>query len=375
MNRTSFKNFALTLLASSALAACASNPPMTAKPMTQSGNLEKVASFGHQVTGVTVASDGRTFVNFPRWTEDAPVSVAELNKDGSTTPYPNAEWNAWRNTNKNDVTPSDHFVCVQAVVADTHGNLWVVDAGAPANDRIIPGAPKLVKINLATNSVSKIIPLDEKAAPQGSYLNDIRISPDGRTGYLTDSGKGAIIIVNLETGKARRLLENTQSVKLEKNVTVHADGAELRRPDGRQPEFNADGLALSADGKNLYWQALTGHTLYRVPTDALRDEKLPANLLAQQVEAVGDNGVADGLLMDKQDMLYVTSPEDNSVKIRDGVAQPQIWVQDAALRWPDTLSQGPDGAIYVTTSHIQDSAWFKLGADKAVKTELWKITK
>jgi hypothetical protein len=31
---------------------------------------------------------------------------------------------------------------------------------------------------------------------------------------------------------------------------------------------------------------------------------------------------------------------------------------DSRLRWPDTLSQGPDGAIYVTASHIQDSPWF-----------------
>ena len=39
--------------------------------------LEQVAAFEHQVTGVTVSEDGRIFVNFPRWTEDSPVSVAE----------------------------------------------------------------------------------------------------------------------------------------------------------------------------------------------------------------------------------------------------------------------------------------------------------
>jgi hypothetical protein len=29
--------------------------------------------------------------------------------------------------------------------------------------------------------------------------------------------------------------------------------------------------------------------------------------------------------------------------------------------WPDTFSQGPDGTLYVTASHIQDSPWFHLG--------------
>jgi hypothetical protein len=49
---------------------------------TRDSRLQPVATFDHQVTGVTVAPDGRIFVNFPRWTEDAPVSVAELMPDG-----------------------------------------------------------------------------------------------------------------------------------------------------------------------------------------------------------------------------------------------------------------------------------------------------
>src|SRR4051794_41966107 len=48
------------------------------------------------------------------------------------------------------------------------------------------------------------------------------------------------------------------------------DGQPLRRPDGRQPLFNADSLALSKDGSTLYWQALTGKTLYRIATSAIQ---------------------------------------------------------------------------------------------------------
>ena len=54
--------------------------------------LAKVAEFDHQVTGVTVSRDGRIFVNFPRWTEDSPVSVAEL-KDGKPLAFPDESWN------------------------------------------------------------------------------------------------------------------------------------------------------------------------------------------------------------------------------------------------------------------------------------------
>ena len=46
---------------------------------------------------------------------------------------------------------------------------------------------------------------------------------------------------------------------------------------------------------------------------------------------------------------------------------------DARLRWPDTFSEGPDGTIYITASHIQDSPWFKPQAPVAVKTELFSF--
>ena len=47
---------------------------------------------------------------------------------------------------------------------------------------------------------------------------------------------------------------------------------------------------------------------------------------------------------------------------------------DRRLRWPDTFSEGPDGSIYVTASHIQDTMWFKPGAPPSIKTELFVFT-
>jgi hypothetical protein len=48
-------------------------------------------------------------------------------------------------------------------------------------------------------------------------------------------------------------------------------------------------------------------------------------------------------------------------------------VQDPRLRWPDTLSEGPNGTICVTASHIQDSVWFKPNAPAALTTELFRF--
>ena len=359
---------AMALLADGSVA-----QPQAASSASGAARLQLVAEFDHQVTGVTVAPDGRIFVNFPRWTEDAPVSVAEVTRDGGIRPYPDADWNAWRNVNKDQLPAGDHFVCVQSVVADGRGNLWVVDPAAPGQGYVVPGGAKLVRIDLATNRVVQVIRFDETVAPLSSYINDVRFSPDGRHAYLTDAGaKGALIVVDLPSGRARRVLDGHPSTQPEKGVVVKTDGRELRRPDGRKAEFAADSIALSPDGRHLYWKALTGRTLYRISTDALDDPRLSARQLEARVERVGESEPTDGLWFDRRGRLYLSAIEGDAVKVRDGGRDTTL-VRDARLRWPDTFSEGPDGAVYVTSSRIQDMSWFKPENGPRLTTQLWRI--
>jgi sugar lactone lactonase YvrE len=333
--------------------------------------LEQVADFDHQVTGVTVSMDGRIFVNFPRWTDDAPISVAELQEDGSLRPYPDEKWNSWRNAKAMEMDVGEHFVCVQSVVTDQQGALWVLDPAAPGNEKILEGGPKLVRIDLATNQVTKVISFPGNVALQGTYLNDVRFSPDGRFGYITDSGtRGAIIVVDLESGTSFRVLDGHPSTQVEKDVVVEVDGVPLRRPDGRQPVFSADGIAISNDGATLYWQALTGRTLCSIDTAKLRSGS--ASDIEAAVTKVGATHVADGMWMSRDGSLYITSPSDNSVKRWTGSTS-VIVVQDDRLRWPDTLSEAPGGSIYVTASHIQDTYWFKPAAPASLPTALFRF--
>jgi sugar lactone lactonase YvrE len=326
---------------------------------TQDNRLQSVATFEHQVTGVTVAPDGRIFVNFPRWNEDTPISVAELMPDGSTRPYPDEEWNTWRNARMSEVSSSDHFVCVQSVVADQRGSLWVVDPAAPNAEKTIKGGPKVVEIDLKSNTVKRIFPMGADVAGPASYLNDIRIAPDGRFAYLTDSGSpGGLVVLNTQSGQAWRVLSDDPSTQFDPTVTVITDGQPLRRPDGRQPLFNADSLALSKDGNTLYWQALTGKTLYRLATSSVQNAGAAAQA---RPEKVATTEPVDGLWMGDNGEIYLSSIADNAVKaVNPADGSIRQLLADSRLRWPDTFSQGPDGAIYVTASHIQDSPWFHM---------------
>ena len=370
MIRSTLRTFALVGLAAGGLPAAALAQP----------KLTEVARFGHQLTGVNVSRDGRIFLNFPRWTEDNAISVAEL-KNGKAVAYPDEAWNSWRNAKKDKISVADHFVCVQSIVLDNGGNLWVLDAGAPALSFRIPSAPKMVKINTSTNKVERTIPFGDDLAPQGSYLNDVRFSPDDKWAYLTDSGAvGSLIVIDLASGKGKRVLAGDPSTQADKSVEVTYDGKVLRKPDGEGVAFTADGLALSPDGKTVYWQAIKGKTLYSLPaadlqkavTDPSSDKDLPG-----KITIVGENGPADGLLISHHDgKMYVTGPETDSVRVRDLAkpgSKPTNVVQDKRLVWPDTFAEGPDGTIYVSTSHIPDSAMFKPGAPAALPTELWSF--
>ncbi|MGI4843335.1 MAG: L-dopachrome tautomerase-related protein [Janthinobacterium lividum] len=346
----------------------------------QSGwTIEQVAAFEHQVTGVSVSEDDRIFVNFPRWTEDSAVSVAEVGRDGALRPYPDEQWNAWRNARKDELPPEQHWVCVQSIVADGRGSLWVLDPAAPAQAHLVAGGAKLVQIDLAGDRVTRSIAFDEEAAPQGSYLNDVRFSNDGKYAFITDSGVvGAILVVDIERGTTARLLDGHPSTQMKKGLNVKSDGRELRRPDGRGVEFSADGIAISSDGKWLYWQAIKGDTLYRIATAILTGAGLQGQDVGDQVEEFGKNGVSDGLLIPRgTNRMLLSAVEDDAVKVRDldagPAGQPDILVRDKRLRWPDTFTQGPDGTVYVTTSHIQDSAFFKPDAPPALPTQLWKL--
>src|SRR5262249_7001952 len=57
--------------------------------------LLQIAAFpDQQVTGISVAPDGRIFVNFPYWSDQHSVSVAQLGKKSALTPYPDSSWNS-----------------------------------------------------------------------------------------------------------------------------------------------------------------------------------------------------------------------------------------------------------------------------------------
>ena len=309
--------------------------------------LEIVAESDRQWTGVAVTPGGRVFVNFPRWSPDVPVSVAEVLSDGSLQPFPDEAWNSWTP----DADPSNTFVCVQSVVADGQGSLWVLDPANVGFQGVVPGGAKLVEIDLATGGVVQVIGFDGTIAPPHSYLNDLRIDLENRAVYINDSGDGALVVVDLSRGVSRRVLDDHPSTSAE-DIVLSFAGEQWLLPDGSAPQVHADGIAYDPKKDLVYYQALTGKTLYRISGAALREPWLEDGSLSQMVETVTASGPSDGLLWDGIDGIFISAIEDDAIRHWSPAGGVAYVFGDPLTAWPDSFARGPDGALFVTTSQI-----------------------
>ncbi|MBD0325955.1 MAG: DUF4904 domain-containing protein [Pyrinomonadaceae bacterium] len=321
-----------------------------------------------QVAGVTISKIGRIFVNFPRWVDEPTPSVAEVATDGSLVPYPNEAINAW------DKTPGesarDHFVCVQSVVVDAEDNLWILDPASPMFEAVVPGGAKLLKVNLTTNEVERVYHFDDESAPVKSYLNDVRLAHG--SAFISDSGLGAIVALNLETGKARRLLENHASTKAEPDVEPVIGGRPWKfSADNTTPQVHSDGIAIDPKLEYVYYKALVGRTLYRVPISALLDESLSPEALGDRVERVAVTEPTDGLEFDAQGNLYLTSLEWNAIKVLRPDGRIEVFARATDFLWPDTITMSSDGDLLFTAAQFHLMPAFNENVDK--RTPPYKV--
>ena len=371
-----------------------------AKGMRADG-LEVVAAFDKAMpTCFTFSQDGgRLFVAFPRWRDPVNYTVAEV-VGGDLKPFPDAETNAYYPDQPQKNDPKTHLVNVQSILVDAKNRLWIVDTGNINLGTVTPGGPKMWAYDLATGERVKDFPLGGDAIKEKTYLNDVRFDltkGDEGYAYLTDSGVGAIVVVDLATGEAWRKLDGTLSTQADESITLGSEGEPLliRPPDSdetKQPAFKADGLALGPDGSTLYYTPLTSRSMYAVDTADLRDRDADAT---KSVRRIADMASAnDGIVADAQGRIYTTDFEDNAIRRytppaavnaepaaqvagsgldqtssgipdQSGETTEELLVQDERLLWPDCVIVR-DGTVYFTSNQLARQPQFHRGTDERV---------
>lgn len=332
------------------------------------GELEQVHAFYDEMpTGVSMTETGRIFINFPEWGDGVKATVTEV-VDGELVAYPSQELNTFDPKN-----PEKNFLSVQSIVADGEGTLWVLDTAAPNFDVPVKGGAKLVAIDLESNTIRKIYTFANDVVLNSTYLNDVRI--DLRRGsegvaYITDSsitGPGALIVVDLGTGDSFRILDGARSTAVDSDFVPKVEGKILmnREADGSTSPWQvaADGIAISPDGKTLYFSPLSSRHLYSINTDLIFDKDIEDEELEKHVKDWGEKGASDGMITAADGTIFAGDFENNSIRIINTDGSFETLAHDPRILWPDTLSIGPDEYLYFNTNQLQRQPSFHKGKD------------
>ncbi len=321
----------------------------------KAAELETVAqSSQYAMNGVAVTQQGRVFVSMPQWTSEYSPSVAEITNDGKILPYPGDSWNDF------DLDyPKERFVNVNSVHADNAGSLWIVDYAAPRFGPTIRGAQKIVRIDLSTNQVSRVYRFDETLLPDHAKLNDIRVDAQRGVAYISEFGVGAIIVLDIETGVAFRVLDQHYSTRAHPDVITTFLGKPFRTDF-----LQVNDIELSPDGETLYFQPTGGPIMWEIPTDTL---VVPASNaeLEPNIEIAGKSMTLGGMTRDANGLLYLGSVQDNAVWTLDPAnSEKQMILRDERLLWPDAMSISVDGYLYIPAPQLRLLPKFNDGVDR-----------
>lgn len=299
--------------------------------------LTVVAKSSHQWTGVAVSPSGRIFVCFPTWGNHPDYHVGEI-LNGEVYPYRELEERV-------------RFVCVQSVFADaTNNTLWVLDAGKRSKQDAASSDPTLLMVDLSHNEILRSYNLTPDVVLPDSMMADMRVDAARGAAYITDSGHGGIIVLDLNTGNAWRALTDIPEVRSRLQAIYFPTGLFSGLAD-------CNGLELSEDKKLLYFSSLGGDVLYSVPTAVLLNEMLSVAQREKEVKAINVQNVPTDGMVFRDDALYMGALSSEGIW-EFFLDEPNVSEAGAILnlgvdiRWADSFARAADNSIYFTTSAL-----------------------
>ena len=326
--------------------------PSWAQPGPKTGPvLEVVKAFDDfRTLGLAVTRQGRIFASAP--SASTGVSVVEVNpRSGAVTPYPDAAWNDAKSS-------GPHWRSAQAMTVDTADRLWLLDNARP-HAGLPPMLQKLVRVDLATNRAMRIYSLADMMGPNDT-ANDVVIDVARNHAVITNqSGKGSLIVLNLDSGRGRHVLVGDPSVVADPSRHLLLNGKPALRTDGTYYSSHANGIALSPSGLWVYFRPINGLRYSRIRSADLADASLSQAALSKRVEYLGDGVIGGGLAVDAKGRLFAGDLEHASIMMMPpgpgGKWRSVLFAnQPDRLAWADgfAISQG---WLYISNSRLNES--------------------
>lgn len=311
--------------------------------LTINEEVEEVLQFSIAPSAMTSASSNEWIVGLDQLEKPA-LRSAKLLKSGEVVPFPTSEMS------HADPTASLMLDAVEAVKIATDGIVWLLD-----NGRRSESLPKLVGWDTAKDALHRVIHLPPPAVLPGSFCAGLALDPTAPLAYVADPANGkdaAIIIVHLQTGLCRRVMQGTPCVRPEPSVPLSdaiTSGRGTRLIDGTPALLHCGVNALAMDRKGdwLYYTGLQSASVHRLPGRLLRKANVSSDELLEASELYAAKPPSLGLAIDSKNNLYLGDLGSRAIGLIDGKDRSyRPLVADVRLVWPDGLTFGQDGKLY-----------------------------
>lgn len=318
-----------------------------------------VARLNQAPGNVTVTASGRIIMSqHPFFAPE--YSVVEYRSNGNLVPFPNRAMND--RSGQSGLTLDS----VLGIRTDSDNVVWMLDNGIRSGV-----TPKLVAWDSDAERLHRVIYLPPPIAPLDSFVNDFCVDESRNRIYISDPAGGAdaaIIVVDLETGAARRVLQGHPSVVPE-NVDLLIDARPIQIKDAAgilsRPHIGVNPITEDLDNEWVYFGPMHGLSLYRVRSADLTDESLNEQTLGQRLERYSAKPISDGISIDRDNNIYLGELAENAI----GVIKPDRSYQRLArspdLSWVDSFSFGPEGMLYAVVNRLHLSAQLNGGESLA----------
>lgn len=331
-----------------ALVACGGGSTTTKpvdKPAVPTTTVETFAELPTGPGNIAVTPDSRIFLSLHQFFGPE-QRVVELVK-GALVPLPEA---------------APKVDSVLGIRSDERGCVWLLDNAMRSG-----GKRRIVAWNTRKSRVDADIDLSD-ASPKDAFLNDFAIDSTHKQLYIADPAGGAnaaLIVVDIASGKARRVLEgHTSVIPGTEDLVIDGKPVAIKQPDGSllHPHVGVNPIALDAKNEWLYFGPMHAGKLYRVRTADLMNATAD---LASKVEVYADRPITDGIAMDKAGNIYLGDLAKNGIGVIDRDRQYRQIATGPEMSWVDAFSFGPDGYVYVVANQLHRSATLNGGTDES----------
>ena len=313
-------------------------PDRSTPPVLPASALQPLVALDFPPGNVAIAGDGRTFFAyhpFAKAERFAPATMFEL-VDGVPRPYPDAKFQA-------------RYQGVFGMTVDHQQRLWLIEPASLDHART-----RLLAFDLRSNTVA----LEHWFAEgEARFTQDLRVSPDGATIYLADTGlfrftPASLLVFEIATRTYHTVLSTVPQAQAQ-DWEIHTQFGAHKLAWGLITfEVGLDGIELSPDGAWLYFGAMSHDQLYKVPTAALRDRGLADADLVRQIVALGPKPLSDGITLDRDGAVILTDIEHGGLARRGTDGALVTLVRSPDIVWADGVVAAPDGALVFTDSAI-----------------------